>query len=523
MKTILTHDEWQVQNARDLIPTATLEADVVVIGTGAGGGISAEVLAQQGYKVLLLEEGPYRDSQDFNMVEKKAYADLYQESSARKTKDKSISILQGRNVGGSTTVNWTSSFRTPEKTLRHWQEKYSLSDLSADLMVPWFDDVEKRLSVSEWKVPPNENNQTLMRGMKKLGWSYSNIPRNVKGCANLGYCGMGCPINAKQSMLVTTIPSALSAGARLLSRARAEKFNFANGKITSVQVQPLDNKGHNTTTGKLTIRARHFILSAGAIGSPALLMRSNAPDPYATLGSRTFLHPVSVSAAIMPDAVNGFAGAPQSVYSDEFLWRDGVEGELGYKLEVPPLHPLIVSTFVPGHGLSHRKLLEQFPSMQAIVALHRDGFHPQSIGGQVELNQHNLPVLDYPVDGLFWRAARNSLLRMAEIQFAAGAKGVLPMHSDAELYSSWAKAKKAIEQLPLEVLKLTIFSAHVMGGCAMGSNEKSSVTDSYGKHHQIDNLTINDASLFPTSLGVNPQLTTYALSKRNVSHLVKNL
>jgi len=514
---------WSVTNARDLSPGKIIEADVVIIGSGAGGGISAEVLTKKGLKVILLEEGPYRNRHHFNMLEKEAYPDLYQEASARKTKDKAISILQGRTVGGSTTINWTSSFRTPDQTLLHWQELYGLNDLTTNTMEPWFKTVEQQLSISPWLVTANENNQVLAKGMEKLGWSSSRIPRNVKGCGNLGYCGMGCPLDAKQSMLVTTIPAALTAGATLISRARVNKFNFANGMINSVTVDALDAKGAKTSGSNITIRGGHFVLAAGAIGSPAVLLRSVAPDPYAVLGKRTFLHPVTVSAAYMPYVVKGFSGAPQSVYSDHFLWRDGVTGELGYKLEVPPLHPLIVSSFVPGHGQTHRKLLQQFPNMQATLALHRDGFHPQSVGGSVELNKNALPVLDYPVDDLFLRSAKDSYLRMAEVQFAAGAKQVQPMHSDARLYNKWSKAKQAIEQLSMDKLKLTIFSAHVMGGCIMGSNEKTSVVNSYGRHHQISNLNIIDGSVFPTSLGVNPQLSIYALAKRNATRLAENL
>ena len=514
---------WKVLNARDYPEHTTLEADVVIIGSGAGGGFSAETLAQQGLKVIILEEGPYRNHQQFTLMEKQAYADLYQEATARKTKDKAISILQGRCVGGSTTVNWTSSFRTPDKTLAFWHDNLAIEGLSSEDMLPWFEAVEQQLSITPWAMSANENNQTLARGMNKLGLQTKVIPRNVKNCANLGYCGMGCPLDAKQSMLVTTIPSALAAGATLISRARVQKLIFSNGKIESIKVQALSTKGHKTGNSEITIRATHFVLSAGAIGSPAILLRSNAPDPYSVLGKRTFLHPVTVSAAIMPHSVNAFSGAPQSIYSDEFLWRDGVAGELGYKLEVPPLHPLLVSTFIPGHGLSHRKLMEQFPNMQAIIALHRDGFHPQSEGGVVELDENALPVLDYPLDDLFWRAARESLLKMAEIQFAAGATKVMPMHSDAALFSRWSKAKQGIEELSLQALKLTVFSAHVMGGCRMGENEKTSVVNSMGRHHQLSNLNIIDGSVFPTSLGVNPQLSIYALAKRNAAHLSKNL
>ncbi|HLT27407.1 MAG TPA: GMC family oxidoreductase N-terminal domain-containing protein, partial [Zeimonas sp.] len=193
--------------------------DVVIVGSGAGGATSAEILARAGLRTLLVEEGPLRSSGDFRMRESDAYPQLYQEAAARRTKDKAISILQGRCVGGSTTVNWTSSFRTPGATLAFWRDRHGLTGFDEDTMAPWFEQVERRLSIAPWATSPNANNEVLRRGAERLGLRTSTIPRNVRGCLNLGYCGVGCPSNAKQSMLVTTIPSALDAGATLYVRA----------------------------------------------------------------------------------------------------------------------------------------------------------------------------------------------------------------------------------------------------------------------------------------------------------------
>lgn len=207
MKTSNTYDAATLQKK-------TLTADVVIVGTGAGGGVSAEIFAEAGYKVLLIEEGPLKTARDFNMREKEAYPQLYQESAGRKTLDKAINILQGRAVGGSTTVNWTTSFRTPEQTLKHWRTHFEIAAHSKESLAPWFAKMEQRLNIEPWQIPANPNNRTIANGAEKLGWSHATIARNVKGCANLGYCGLGCPINAKQSMLVTTIPTALKAGDR---------------------------------------------------------------------------------------------------------------------------------------------------------------------------------------------------------------------------------------------------------------------------------------------------------------------
>lgn len=411
------------------------EADVVIIGSGAGGGIAAEQLAQAGFKVLLLEEGAYYGRDDFVMEERWAYPHLYQEGAARKTRDQAIGILQGRTVGGSTTVNWTTSIRTPAPTLEYWQNEFGLNFSGDNDLTPYFAMAEQRLNISRWPVPPNANNAKLQQGCQQLGWEFTVIDRNVNGCANLGYCGMGCPINAKQSMLVSTIPAAMALGATLISRISVRKFNWQGDSITSVEAVPVDHCFQPRYDIRISIKAKHYIVAAGAIGSPALLLRSGVPNPSGRLGKHTYLHPTVISGALFADAINGHSGAPQSIYSDQFVWPTHTD-KAGYKLEVPPLHPVLMATKLTGTGEQHAALMQQFNHLQVTIALLRDGFHPQSQGGSVMLDDAQQPVLDYPISDYLWQGMRKALLSMAELQFAAGAKQVLPIHHDASLYNS---------------------------------------------------------------------------------------
>lgn len=514
---------WQVIDASTLSADKTLEADVVIVGTGAGGGITAEILSKAGLKVVLLEEGPLKSSRDFKLRESDAYPQLYQESGERQTKDKAISILQGRSVGGSTTVNWTSSFRTPPSTLEVWNKQHGLPDLTVEALAPWFAMAEKRLNIHNWPGEPNRNNDLLRVGTEKLGISWGRINRNVNGCWNLGYCGMGCAVNAKQSMLITTIPAALGQGATLVHRVRVEKLGIEGDKVSTVECHGLDSTGLLPSGRKLSVRARHVVLSAGAIGSPAVLLRSGAPDPFKLLGKRTFLHPVSISISDMPEPVVASAGAPQTVYSDHYLHNGPIDGPIGFKLEVPPIHPMLGATTLTGIGKTHAEWMARFNHMHVQLALMRDGFHPESVGGQVELRSDGTPLLDYPLTDYVWEGLKRSLLVMAELQFAAGATRVLPVHEGAMPYTSWAQAKQAIAALPAEVLRFRVFSAHVMGGCRMGSKPEESVVDSHGRHHQLANLHVIDGSAFPTSIGANPQLSIYGLAARNASKLAETL
>ncbi|HET7731258.1 MAG TPA: GMC family oxidoreductase [Usitatibacter sp.] len=514
---------WKVIDAAAMERDAELEFDVVVVGSGAGGGVTAEILAEAGLDVALVEEGPLASSGEFRMREREAYPRLYQESAGRQTRDKAITILQGRCVGGSTTVNWTSSFRTPEATLRQWREAHGLRQASAASLDPWFRRMEERLAIAPWDVAPNENNDALRRGCDKLGLAFGAIPRNVKGCLNIGYCGTGCPTNAKQSMLVTTIPAALDRGATLVQRGRAMRLEMGNDRVHACEVRGVAASGAAPGERRLRLRARHFVLAAGAIGSPAILMRSHAPDPHFVAGRRTFLHPTVVSAAILPQVVDGFHGAPQSIYSDHFLDRAAPDGPVGFKLESAPTYPLLVSITLPGFGADHARWMARLRHAQVVIALLRDGFHDGSPGGRVLLRGDGSAVLDYPMTRYLWEGVRRAYLAMAEIQFAAGATEVMPVHEAAMPARSWREARALIEALPMRALAARVMSAHVMGGCAMGVEPRRSVVNEAGRHHQLGNLSVHDGSLFPTSVGANPQLSIYAQAARLSAALAADL
>ena len=516
---------WKVLGGAHGAPPEKMVCDVAIIGSGAGAGISAELLARADLQVVIIEEGPLKSSSDFNQKEAEAYPALYQESAGRKTADKAITILQGRCVGGSTTVNWTSSFRTPADTLRYWQQKFALNDYTNDALAPYFQQAETRLSMGPWLVAPNENNDLLRRGAARLGIPAAAIARNVKGCWNLGSCGMGCPTNAKQSMLVTTIPAALDLGATLLVETRAEQFELANGRLRSVRCIAVKPNGApvESASRTTTIIAKHFVLAAGAINSAALLLRSNAPDPHGRLGRRTFLHPVVMSAAIMSQKVEAWAGAPQTIYTDHFLGTQPIDGPMGFKLEAPPLHPVIFASTVFGYGQEQAAMLAQFPHTHVLLALLRDGFHEEAAGGQVKLRGDGSAELDYPLTDFVMAGARRALLAMMEIQFAAGARQVLPMHESARPCNSWAEGQQAVAALAMQPLLTKVVSAHVMGGCGLAGTEAQGVTRPDGVHWQLDNLSIHDGSIFPTSIGANPQLSIYGIVNRLAQGLVKRL
>jgi choline dehydrogenase-like flavoprotein len=187
------------------------------------------------------------------------------------------------------------------------------------------------------------------------------------------------------------------------------------------------------------------------------------------------------------------------------------------------VHPVLLATTTPGFGTTHARLLADLPNLQVIIALMRDGFHPQSQGGTVGLRSDGSPLLDYPITPYVWDGARRALKTMAQIQFAAGARTVLPVHEDAAVVSSLAQAEKMIGGLPMEILRANVVSAHVMGGCGMGVDPRSAVVDGHGRYHHLDNVYVFDGSAFPTSIGANPQLSVYGTVARNAAGLAATL
>ena len=501
---------------KESIPTEDIQCDVCIIGSGAGGATVAAGLTQLGLDVVVLEAGEYHTQKDFDMDEAKAFQLRYQEQGLRSTDDVSIAILQGRGVGGSTTINWTSCFRTPPKILDLWQDKFGIQSLSTETLAAHFDAVEERLSIQNWQESLiNPNNQVLMRGAKKLGWDYATLRRNVKGCHNSGYCGMGCPTNAKQGMLVTHIADGLQNGMRLYANTEAEKIVVHNNKVEKIIVRMDVSKNGKIESIQRNIYPKICVSSCGAINGPALFLRSNI-NHNDLVGTRTFLHPVVGLASIFTEAINGWYGAPQSVSSHHFIER-GVD-KVGFFFEAAPTHPILAATAATGFGHAQQEFMKKLSHASFLIALHRDGVVDGDNGGTVSVTPSGRIKLQYPISTMLQESFRTSMQKGAELCLAAGATEVQSLHSPAVVMKTTSDIQK-LDQAFYGTLQHRIFTAHQMGGLAMGADPKSSVVNDHLQHHQISNLFVVDGSVFPTSLGVNPSETIYAIAHWAVQHI----
>jgi choline dehydrogenase-like flavoprotein len=321
-------------------------------------------------------------------------------------------------------------------------------------------------------------------------------------------------VGAKQSTDLTYVGDAVRDGARVFTRARVVRLEKSGRRISAVHAQARDATG-KPTGRKVVVRPRLVVLAAGAVGTPEILLRSGY-DPSGRVGKRTFLHPVVASVAMFPSPIRGFYGAPQSIASQHFADRGA--GKVGFFLEAAPVHPVLAATSLGGFGAVHQEQMARMDHANALIALAVDGFLPAEEGGSVSLRSDGRVRIDYPLRPEIWEALREGNKALARAQFAAGASTVYSLHEGPVVMRSEADVA-LLDRAPWEPLRVSLFSAHAMGGCAMGRDPERSVVDSRLKIHWLDNVFVVDGSIFPTSLGVNPMLTILGVAHWAAEHV----
>lgn len=489
----------------------TLDCDVCIVGSGAGGSVLAAGLVERGLDVVMLEAGSHYTRKDFRGNQPWSLDHMYQERGSRATEDLAITILQGRTVGGTTTINWTTCYRTPDRILDHWAEHHGIRGLTATVLAPHWEAVERRLNIKEWPLESaNPNNRILLRGGEKLGWHPHALKRNVRGCMNSGLCGEGCPVDAKQGMAVSYLDDAVRGGLRILSNCEVQRFVWSERTVSAVEAKALDPETDHTTGVPVTVRAKAFVNAGGSINGPALFLRSGM-DAGGRVGQRTFIHPVVGVSGLYEERIAPWAGAPQSVASQHF-WERG-PGKMGFFLESAPLHPVLASSVGGLFGTQHADFMTQLGNIGVVISLGVDGLLPQDVGGTVVVKRDGRAWLRYPIEEHLIEYMRTAHQEMARCHFAAGAKQVASLHADTVVMHTEADIAK-LADAPYGAHEHSIFTAHVMGGCAMGGDAATSVVDSELKMWDYDNVFVVDGSVLPTALGVNPSQTIYGLAHR---------
>jgi choline dehydrogenase-like flavoprotein len=487
-------------------------ADVCVIGSGAGGAVAAAELAAAGRDVVVLEQGEHWTSRDFTQREDEMLPRLFEEAGMRQTQDGGITILQGRCVGGSTVHNLCYAFRTPPPILRMWREEHALPELTDASLAESFARVEAQLRVKPIREDEvNTLNRLLRSGAQKLGYSGFVTKHNRENCVKAGYCLLGCSYDAKQSMLVTYVPRASEAGARVYANARAERIEAPPSGPRRVLGRIVDGAGR--AHGSIAVEARTVVLAAGAVASPDLLLRSHLGGP--DVGRHLHLHPSVMVAGYWPEPIHAYRGIPQSYYIDEFIDLER-DPHAGYVLMPISGFPVLAAVNTPGFGREHFRWMRDFSKLGGLLVL----LHDRSEGSVKSGASLGKPEIRYALDAKDRAQLAEGMRHCAEVLFAAGAERVVaPFFLDPLVLERGADLAE-IERREVREGTVPIASTHPQSTCRMGGDPARSVVNAFGELHGVRGVFVADMSVFPTSLGAPPQITTAALADRTAQHII---
>jgi choline dehydrogenase-like flavoprotein len=504
-----------IERGRELSGDITRRADAIVVGTGAGGGMAIRELARAGLEVIAVEEGGYHEPADFNQREDQMIAMLFCDRGARTTADRSTRVLMGRGVGGSTIHNTNLCKRTPSEVLDFWARQHRVSGCSQEELAPIFEDVERDLSVREiTEAQRNANNQVLARGIAALGYRGGPLRHNRDGCRESGFCELGCTYDAKQNVTKVLLPQAFAASgkATVVSDVRALRVLHDRGTALGIEAEALDAEGRPRAT--LTLRAKVVVLAASAVGSATLALRSGIVDPYQQLGAGLRLHPGAAVAGFFDDRIDGFRGIPQSYECTEFLdFAPGSDKRAW--ITTAFAHPIGAAATLPGFGAAHMARMRRYPNMAVLTAMVHD-----ETEGRVTVAHDGAPHLDYRLGHGDRVQLVMGLRAAARILLAAGAREVILGSVPAVSITKSADVSRIDESVVGPNL-LPLLSVHPMGTMRMGDEPKMSAVASSGEHHGLRGLFVLDGSLFPTSIGVPPQISIYAFAQHLAKHVIE--
>lgn len=498
-----------IYDASTLPDGLRLRADLCIVGSGAGGAMVAWVAAQAGLRTVILEAGPFLSPEDMTQREDEMLPQLYWDAAGRTTVDRRVRLHQGKGVGGSTLHNLNLCKRVPDQLLVRWQQTRGMTHLPPDRWHTLFDEVERMLEVTE--VPRdrwNRHNLLLEAGVQKLGWRGGGLKHNRTGCTGSGYCEVGCAYDAKNNAAKVLIPQAIAKGAEVLAHCQAVRVVHDGRRVAGVQAIALHPRT-NEPLHRLHVEAPRVCLAGSATGTPALLQRSEVPDPGGETGRRLRVHPAVVVAGDFPDPVQAWQGIPQTYECTE--WLDFQEHPHPPDPTVPRRvwivpafgHPMGTATMMPGIGRAHRDIMRRYAHLAVLTAM----LHDESAGTVRPDGDLGLKV-DYRPDASDWRELKQGLVACARLLWAAGATKVYVPTREPLVLTTPAEAERLVE-LPDDALDLT--AVHPMGAVPMGDDPRVAAVSSQGRHHHLQGLWIGDGSLLPTSIGGPPQLSIYAL------------
>jgi choline dehydrogenase-like flavoprotein len=478
-------------------------ADVVVVGSGAGGAVAAAELARAGRSVIVVEEGDWVRPAEYARLKptdmmRRCWREAGLSAAVGLGNTPFISVLQGRCVGGSSVLTGGVCFRIPDEVLHEWDHDLGLHSMAAAKLDRHFRAVEEVVHVET--VPAamrSRSTELFAEGAARMGIELKSLRRNTSGCRGVGRCNFGCPHGAKLSVDVSFLPQACAHGATIVSDALVDRVDVCGGAARGVRGRLLDERGEPGVP--FEVRAKVVVVACGSLHTPLLLRASGVDSAH--VGRHMTLHPGFRIGAIFDEEVNGWDGAMQSVYSDAFA-AEGITLISVY----PP--PSILSAAFPGVGAHHRANVHKMPRLGVFGGMiHDDG------GGRVRRWIGREPLVTYrmaPRD-------RPRLLRgieiVARMAFAAGAREVaMPIFGVGMLTSERELDELLANPPPMQRIECTAY--HPLGTARMGASPSDGVVRETGEAWQADNLFVCDGSVLPSSIGVNSQLAIMSVSHK---------
>ncbi len=503
----------------------TLQADVCVVGSGAGGGVIAAKLAQAGYRVVVLEAGSYRTPDDFTQREADAYDTMFQGHGVLTTKDLAFGVLAGETAGGSTTINWMIALKPPKWAREEWERDAGMEGLTSPAFDALVDEAWARVHATREESQLNPSNDALRRGSQALGYregvDYDVLFRNAKGCQQrCDFCFFGCIYNAKQSTLVTYLPDAYHAGARFLFNTKADHILVEGGVAKGVE-------GTYRAEGRVIpihVKAHQVVAAGSALQTPALLLRSGIRFPGVGFGLR--FDPTTAIFSEFPEPIRVWKGPMQTIVVTKF--QDSDAAHHGPWIEVAPAHPGLSGLALPWYGgRAHKESMASLARSANAIVLVRDWTE-----GRVTIDARGEPVFDYRLDPRDRRNLARGLQEAARIHRAAGALRISTLHMeemavgdgrsrirDAEFDTFLDRVGRA----GVGANRMALFTAHPMGSARAGRDPETSAAKPTGECHEVRNLWIGDGSVFPTAPGVNPTVSIMAVALRTAGFIRERL
>ena len=494
----------------------TLDADVCIVGSGAGGGVIAGELAKRGLSVVVLEAGGYYHESDFNQLELWAFQNLYWRGGYTPTADGTVALIAGGTLGGGTTVNWNNCVRTPAWVRAQWASEHGLEGLDGPDFDAHLESVFARIQANDRCSDLNGPHQQLERGARKLGYTFRRSFRNVDPAKYdpeiSGFHGFGDISGGRQSTLNTYLLDAYRSGARIVTRAKAMRVVTSAGRASGVLATVTGADGRRRS---LTVRAPKVVVAGGALETPALLLRSGIGGPAA--GKYLRLHPVVSVSGVYAEDQRAWWGPAQSGLSDQCLQ---LEEQHGVLIECAHHSLMVAASATPWEsGRQHKELMMEMNRYATFIAIVRDRGH-----GRVEIDENGESVPYYPADDqLDVRHLQRGLRECTLLHEAAGAERIV---STPNQKITWWHRGDDVEQYIRTIAgteghwpRQQLFSAHQMGSARMGRDPKTSVANPTGELHDVRGVYIGDTSAFPTSVGVNPMVTCMSLAARTARYI----